>query len=183
MGQSFRQTLKGVGEIFVFMPAFVDRFSSDRRDAIRSFIYPMIFYPLILLAFSNRNGITDPATLIFHALVSWAGLLAFYAIIWWSTAQTGRRDRFWLFVHVSNCQWILSMSIFLVGVVGYNTAQGMFEQYWIFYLLVDLLYTAFNVTHTLKLPWQLGGFWAILNLFIADLGFRLIMGAHESLFS
>ena len=183
MVQSFKDTLKGVGEIFIFMPEAIRRFSGEKRDAVRSFIYPLMFYPVILLAFSNRNDITDPATLLFHALVCWAGLFGFFAILWWATAQTDRRDRFWLFVNVMNCQWILSMAIFAVGVIGYNVAHGMFEQYWIFYLLVDLLYTAFIITYTLKFPWQLGGFWAILNLFISDIGFRLVMAAHERLFS
>ena len=85
MAQSFKNTLKGVGEIFIFLPEAIDRFSGEKRDAVRSFIYPLVFYPVILLAFSNRNDITDPATLLFHALVCWAGLFGFFAILWWAT--------------------------------------------------------------------------------------------------
>ncbi len=54
MAQPFKETLKGVGEIFAFMPSSVNRFSDTREDAFKSFAYPFLLYPLgIFLAVIN----------------------------------------------------------------------------------------------------------------------------------
>lgn len=181
-GQSIKEALKGAGEIFIFLPKAIDRFSGAKHDAMKSFVIPAIFYPFILLGFVIRNSIGDWPSLVTHAIVSWSGLFIFFGVIWLAVKDSERRDRFWLFVNAFNWRTVISMVLFAIGVYGYNVVGGAFEQYWIFYLFVNMLYVGFVVTHALRLPWALGAFAATVNLFISDIGFRLIMAAHERVF-
>jgi hypothetical protein len=181
MAQSFKDTLKGVAELSIFMPASVNRFAGDKQSAIRSFAFPLLFYPFVLAGFSQRNDVTDVPSLLLHAAVCWLGLFMFFYLVWLALKNTEREQRFWLFVNVFNCQTLISMVLFAVGVYGYNVIGGPFEQYWLFYIFSELAFTTFIVTHTLRFPWTLGAFVATINLFINDIGFRLIMAGHEGL--
>ena len=178
MSQSFAQTLKGVGEIFVFMPLAIERFSPLKSDALKSFAFPLFFYPWFLLAFTEKNAVADVSTMLVHFLLTFGGMLLFYAIIWWLTIKTDRRDGFWLFVHVANCQSILMALIYFAIVLPFGLFAPDFEQRYIFIIFADIVYTAFIATHVLRLPWAVGGFLSIVNLLIGDVTFRLIMATH-----
>lgn len=184
--QSFKDALIGAFEIFIMMPNVTERFSAQKKDALKSFIYPVLQYPLILWAFAQTNHTSDPVVFLLHAFTSWAGVFLFYGLIYALAHQMKRIEYFWQFVNMSNTYAILA-TILLLPIFGSiyagHTGGTFFQQYWVFFILVELAFTAFIVTKSLRLNWLLGGFFATVSLFLSDLGSRFILfyvhQAHE----
>ena len=175
--QTLKQSLIGAFEIFLMMPSCVERFTSNKKDAIKSFIYPLLLYPLVLWSFSVVKGVSDSAVLSMHALLAWGGTFGFYAVIYYVSGRMERREDFWRFVNMANTQSIISFFLLIpifLTVYNHVTETVFFHQYWVFYILVDLAFTAFIAAKSLRLNWYLGGFLASIALMFSDVGNRLL---------
>lgn len=175
--QTFRRSALGAFETVIMMPTALDNFSSRKEDALRSFIYPLLLYPLILWSFSVRNNTHDVVALGLHALTAWSALFGFYAIMYAVAKWRGKREYFWQYVNMANALYIATavilMPVFLM--VWNGAANGpFFDQYWLFYIVVSVVLTAFVITKSLRLNWYMGGFFAILGLHIGDVGSRIV---------
>ncbi len=181
--QTFKNSLIGSLEMLIMMPTVLDRFTARKDDALRSFLFPLLLYPFVLWSFSVVNGTQDPVAFGLHALTAWGGLLGFYGIIFYTARWQGKIEHFWQYVNMANTQAILSffllIPIFLMS--WNNAAHGpFFDQYWLFFILVDLVISAFVVTKALRLNWYLGGFFAVIGLFISDVGSQVVQTYLDS---
>lgn len=175
--QTLRNSAIGAFETVIMMPTAIDRFTARKDDALRSFIFPILLYPLVLWSFAVRNDTRDPFAFGLHALTAWGGLFGFYAIMRAVAQWQGRKEYFWQFVNMANAQCIASAVLLIpVFLMVYNNAAtgAFFDQYWLFYVFVDIVLSAFVVTKALRLNWYLGGFFAVLGLFISDVGSRIV---------
>lgn len=181
MAQNLKSTLLGVFELSIFMPSFLTRFSDRREDAIRSFIFPAILYPLVAMAFAyNQSVRPDAALMAAHALVTWGGMFLFYAIIHMLARAVKRDDFFWQTVNMLNCQSVITFVLLLPLVIpmvmhGEKIGTGGLTTYWLTVLLVGMAYKAFIIAHGLRLNLPLGGFLATVNLYISDISYKFLM--------
>ncbi len=181
MKQTLKATLLGVFELSIFMPTFMTRFSAERQDAIRSFIFPAIVYPLVAMAFAFNQAVTPNAEIMAaHALLSWGGLFLFYGIIHMLARAVRRDDFFWQTVHMLNAQSILTFILLLPLVVpmvmlGEKIGTGGLTHYWLMVLLVGMAYKAFIIAHGLRLNLPLGGFLATVHLYISDITYKFLI--------
>ena len=176
-----KQTLKhsaiGAFETVIMMPTVLEHFTQRKEDAFRSFIFPLLLYPVVLWSFSVRNHTHDLGAFGLHALTAWGGMFGFFAIMYAVAKWQGKREYFWQFVNMSNAQYIASAVLLLpVFLMVYNNAADgpFFDQYWLFYVFVDIVLSAFVIAKALRLNWYLGGFFAILGLYISDVGSQIV---------
>ena len=178
MAQPFKETLKGVGELFAFMPASINRFSDKREDALKSFIYPLLLYPFIGWAFAVNNPGHGADVIFMHGVLSWAGLLGFYAVVYSVARAMNKLSFFWQFINMANGMMILNFVLLLpvfISLYFDRPENDFFTQYWAFYIIADLAFTSFVVARTLRLNIPIGIFLAVINLFLSDIGNRLIL--------
>lgn len=181
MKQTLKTTLLGVFELAIFMPTFLSRFSASRDDAIRSFIFPAIVYPLVAMAFAYNQAITPSANIMAaHAILSWGGLFLFYGIIHMLARAVRRDDFFWQTVHVLNAQSLITFVMLLPLIIpmimlGEKIGTGGLTHYWIMVLLVGMAYKAFILAHGLRLNLPLGGFLATVHLYISDITYKFLI--------
>lgn len=176
-----KQTLKhsaiGAFETVIMMPTVLEHFTSRKEDALRSFIFPLLLYPIILLSFSMRNHTHDLGALGLHALTVWGGLLGFYAIMFYVAKWRGGLAYFWQYLNMANAQYMVTALLLIpVFLMVFNGAADgpFFDQYWLFYLFINMVLTGFIITKALRLNWYLGGFFAVLSLYISDIGSRIV---------
>ena len=176
-----KQTLKhsaiGAFETVIMMPTVLEHFTPRKEDALRSFIFPLLLYPLALLSFSMRNHTHDPGALGLHALTVWGGMFFFYAIMFYVAEWRGKQAYFWQYMNMANAQCIASAVLLSpVFLMIFNRADDgpFFDQYWIFFIFANTVLGAFIIAKALRLNWYLGGFFAILNLYISDIGGRIV---------
>lgn len=183
MKQSLGRTLLGVFELSIFMPSFLDKFSSDKRDALKSFLFPVLLYPIIAMTFA-ANQAAEPGwpLMIAHFFVSWGGLFLFYGVVHVLARAMRREDFFWQSIHVLNAQSILTFVLMLpliVPILGFDAHiedSHPLTNYWVFLLLAGMAYKAFILAQSLRLNLPLGGFLAVLNLYISDISYRFLAG-------
>ena len=153
-------------------------FSDNRHEALRSFIYPALLYPFILWAFSIKNPGHGADVLAFHALATWGGIFGWYALVYYLAHSMKKLDYFWQFVHMANASAILSFMLLLPIFLTLYAGGGdgaFFTQYWAFFIVADLAFNAFIVASAMRLNLPLGVFVAVTNLFLSDLGNRLLL--------
>lgn len=187
MNHPLKTTLLGVFELAIFMPSFITRFSSDRQDAYKSFIFPAILYPLVAMAFAANQPIQPtPQIMAVHALLTWGGMFLFYNIVYVLARAVRRADYFWQTVNVLNCQAVITLLLLMPLIVplvfaGERIGTGGLTNYWFCILLVGLAYKAYILAQGLRLNLPLGGFLAMVNLYISDISYTFLMGLspHE----
>lgn len=165
----WKQNLLGCLEVFLFMRQGIYRYSEERADAIKSFIIPVILLPFILAVMAvMSSGFSISVLVMLHLIRIVLTVLMFFAAVYYLSRQFGRNQYFYRFMTVSNWSNIpgvlMVMPILLGLLLGYDMA--IFENYAIFITLVGYVYSAFIITHCFRLPWEMGGFIAIVGLAI-----------------
>ncbi|MGB4056488.1 MAG: hypothetical protein WBK77_00180 [Alphaproteobacteria bacterium] len=178
--------LLGCFEIMIFMPRGVERFSSRREDAIKSFIWPAIFSPVALFAFSfHSTGFSLPLLMLLHGGRMLLETFLFLGVVYLFCRHCNRQENFYQVVTAGNWLEIPFFILVLPIVVslvfsgsglelgdGWTTSHyqivGFFATYSVFITLAGYVYTAFILTHILRLPWELCGAVAIFGLGIDE---------------
>lgn len=168
-----KNNLMGCLEVFLFMPKGVHRFSNSRRDAYRSFVIPLVFLPfalMVIMALPDESS--GPVSLILPLHISRIilAIVLFLTAVYFLAKQCGREEHFYQFLNVSN--WSNVMGIFLVLPLVYGIFSGhdmaAYESYAVFVTIAGYIYSAFVLTHCFRLPWEMGGFIAIIGLAIDE---------------
>lgn len=167
--EELKNNILGGIEIFLFMPQGIERFSSERNDAIKSFLIPIFLLPTTLYAIvSLSEGYAWEWVVSLHAVRIVLTILAFMMVIYFFSKQLGREEYFFRFLTLSN--WLAVPGFFLMLPISYGFWMGynmsLFESYAVFVTLVSCLYCAFTLTYCFKVPWEMGGFIAIIGLAI-----------------
>lgn len=171
--QELKENLLGCFEIILLMRSGIDRFKcTSRENAIKSFIIPVIFLPLVLtvLVVTSAEGYSIPFILSVHLIRIVAGLTIGLSIIYFVSKQYERHEHFYKFLVIVN--WFSLFDIILVSPVLFYIFSGAdateIEAYAVFITLLGYIYSAFIITHCFRMPWQMGGFVAIIGMAIDE---------------
>ncbi len=172
--QEIKRNLLGCLEVALFMPQARNRFGNTYEEALRSFIVPILAFPITLffvylypkpeLADASNNTIALLYSLKLAA--SWALFLgAVYLII----SQFGRKEHFCQFVIANNWLSVPAAVVFLP--VAWILISGGRTWEEIYPLLVCLMiyaysFTAFMAACVLRIPWELAGFITMISFLI-----------------
>ncbi len=173
--------LLGCFEVSLFMREGMARFDDRPGSAIKSFLIPLILAPLllsVLVGFSGGFSFTYLLTL-HSARVAITSAL-FLAVVYYMTRHCGREAHFMRFVTVNNWMTIPS-TLFLLPVVAcllMGLDASVYETYALFITLAGYVYTAFIIAGCFRLPWEMGGFIAIMGLAIDQHGLELTRHIH-----
>lgn len=176
------QKLLGCFEIFLFMPRGIDRFESTKSQAIKSFLIPIILLPftmIVMIALSS--GYSWNLLISVHSVRVVVSLALALGAIYFLVLQFNRVEFFYKFLNAFN--WFnipaVALTFPIIGalLLGYDTS--IMESYAIFLTLLGVVYTAFIVSYAFRLPWELGGFIAILCLAIDQNMFSLALYVRD----
>jgi hypothetical protein len=181
--EMIRQALWGCFEIMLFMRSGVNRFSDTREDALRSFMWPVLFLPFAMVSvFLHPSDILSmPWLLLLHLGRMLVTLTLFLVIVYALTIHYGRQGFFFKFVNIFNWMNIpafvlalpgfVLLGVFSFGAGPFDSLGELIEYYRPFEILTILLgyvYLAFILTHALRIPWEIAGFIAIVNMCITE---------------
>lgn len=171
--QEWVSGLRGLLEIFLFMKQGTTRFDTSFSAAIRSLIFPAIFLPLSLIIIASMAKPEDFYQALFiHLIEILMAAMLFFGVVYGFSKQYERSDKFWHFVNVSNWANINGMIFIMPILIGIllGIEPRAFENYAIFVTIMAHVYNAFILTHVFRVPWEMGGFIAIVGLAITNEG-------------
>ena len=167
----FKQNLLGCFEIAIFMSKGIERFDETKVTAVKSLLVPLILTPIVVIlmvmVFSDfATEVLIPlhvGRIILTMVITWA-------IVYLLSKHFNRDQYFWRFVTVSCWADIIGFLLLLPIVIGVLSGYefAVFESYALFIGIVGYVYAAFIATHVLKLPWELGGFVAIVGMGVSE---------------
>lgn len=171
-----KRNLLGCLEVFLLMPAARNRFGTSYDEAIRSFIIPILLFPLtlslvFLLPESGLDGQSQNTIALLYSLRLAFFWVLYLGVVYWITRQVDRREHFWQFVIANN--WLsVPASLILVPVLfminsGAHSWEEM-QALMAFLVLYTYGLTAFMATYVLRIPWELAGFIAMVGFIIDD---------------
>ncbi len=170
------ESLKGCSEICLFMSRGISRFPTGAGAAVKSFLIPIILAPIVLaILIGVSSGFSFNYLLALHSARVVLTSALFLAVVYFMSKQYGREEHFFRFVTVNNWMTIPSTLLLLpiMGglVMGYDYA--LFETYALFVTILGYIFIGFIVTNSFRLPWEMGGFIAILGMAIEQHGLDL----------
>lgn len=171
--QEIKDNLVGCFEIILFMNRGVERFQHVLKvDAIKSFIIPVFLLPVVfaVLIMTSAEGYSLPFIITVHfARIVLAAIIYFF-ILYFLSKQLERQKHFCKFLVIGN--WISLFDVVLVMPVLFYVFSGAdvsgIEAYAVFITLVGYVYLAFIITHVFRIPWEFGGFAAIVGLAVDE---------------
>ena len=185
--EELKRNLLGCLEVALFMPIARQRFGDTYDEAVRSFIIPILLFPLSLAAvylFPEQPlaGASQNTIALLYSLrlaTSWALFLsAVYLIV----REIDRRDLFYKFIIATN--WITMPATFVFVPVGWMLMSGAYSWQDLYPFMVCLMlysyaFTAFMVAQVLRVPWELAGFITFIGICINDNSFEIIHWVGE----
>ena len=167
--KEWKQNLLGVFEICLFMPSGVERFQNTRSAAIRSFVIPLALLPIAMFALVTMSeGFSYSLIVSLHLLRMIFAFAVFFTVVYFLCRQFDRQYHFYRFLNVAN--WsnvagaVLTLPISLYFLAGLEVET--LESYAVFITILGYIYSAFILTNCFKIPWEMGGFIAIVGLAI-----------------
>lgn len=168
--EALKRNLLGCFEIVLFMRQGITRFNTTKSAALRSFLIPLVLSPVLLMLMAlESNGTPFMLMITIHIPRTMVSIAAFLLVTYALMRQFNRDKHFYQFVTATN--WLtVPITLFILPVVvmllaGTHTIAEL-ESYAIFSVIFGYVLTAFVATHALRIPWELGGFVAIVGLCI-----------------
>lgn len=154
----------------------LQRFEVSRDKMIRSFIIPFTLLPFVLAVVVGLFDEYPPSLIVSLSLVRIIiSTVLFLSVVYFLAKQFERQEHFFKFLIISN--WLSVNSIILACPILIGLAIGLepdrFEVYAVFSEIVGYIYCAFVITCCFRLPWEMGGFIAIVGLAINENMFDL----------
>ena len=172
--REIKDNLLGGLEIFLLMHRGAKRFGNTYKEALRSFIIPILLFPFSLAAL-NAFPVADLAgtskntmTLLFslRLAVSW---LLFFGVIAWILQRVDHMENFYRFVIATNWLTIPSTLIYLPVVMLLLSGTWSWEQVYPFMTFLTFYtyaFSAFMAVNVLIIPWELAGFFAFVAIMV-----------------
>ena len=179
MANTVKDHLLGIFEIFLFMPRGFENFSADTNTMIKSFIWPLIITPLVLLTIVMLSDGTYPAELLFllHGSKIIISFIICLALTFIFCKSYDRLDFLYKYITIANwfelAMFALTAPILFCLSFDIATAQDM-QTYALFVTLIYYVYAAYILTHTLRIPWEMGGFISISFMFVNETGMDIV---------
>lgn len=180
--EELKRNLLGCLEVALFMPIARQRFGSSYDEAVRSFIIPILLFPLSLAAvylFPQQAlpGASPNTIALLYSLrmaVSWA---LFLSAVYMIVREIDRRDLFYKFIIATN--WITLPATVIFVPVGWMLMSGTYSWQELYPFMACLMlysyaFTAFMVAQVLRVPWELAGFITFIGVCIDNNSFEII---------
>ncbi len=176
INREIKRNLLGSLEVALFMPVARKRFGDSAQEALRSFIVPVILFPLTIMVFYfyPKPALSDNSVHVIALLYSlrmaliWA---AFFGTVYWIVREVDRKRYFYQFVIASNWLTVPATVIFLpVAWMLMSGTHGWAELYpfMMCLMLYTYAFTAFMAAYVLRIPWELAGFIVFVSFCIND---------------
>jgi len=167
--REIKSNLLGCLELTLFMRRGVVRFESSRVAAIKSFLITLLVLPptlAVMVALSEGYAASLLVTL--HAIRIVLSMVLFLGAVYFITKQYDRQSYFYKFINIFNWMNIpgIILCLPILSIIITGASIEAFESYAVFITLLGYVYGAFIITHTFRIPWEMGGFIAIISLAI-----------------
>ena len=171
--QELKQNLIGCFEVALFLRSGVARFQDvSRTHAIKSFLIPIFFLPLIftVLVITSAEGYSIPFIVSVHLVRIVIGTILGFLMVYFLSKQLDRQKHFYRYIFIVN--WFSLLDIIMVAPVLFYIFTGSdvtnIEPYAVFITLLGYVYAAFIITNTFRVPWEMGGFVAIAGMAVDE---------------
>lgn len=171
-----KRNLQGCLDVALFMPQARDRFGNSAEEALRSFVVPILLFPLTLLMIYASHGqflshASENTIALLYSLrlaLSWA---LFLGSVYWLLKRVDRHKHFCQFVVASN--WLSLPATIVFIPVLWMVLDGSHSWAQLYPLMACLTiytccFTAFMAARILRIPWELAGFISLIGLYIND---------------
>lgn len=175
--QNFKQSLMGIFEISIFMEKGFQRFENSAKSAMHSFIWPAITIPMALIvSIALSQGYSFSLLFILHSIRIISAFLLSLLLAFAFSKQLKRQNHFLKFLTIFNWFEVVMLALISPALIllTLGTPLEQIETYAVFVMLVGYLYSAYIITHSLRVPWQLGGFVSISFLFIDETTMKIM---------
>lgn len=182
-----RRNTLGVLEIALLMPIARTRFGDTKEEALRSFVVPVLLFPLTLMLVYMHPSTADQsadAIPLLHSLRTVALSVIFLATVYWIVREVDRKKHFYQFVVASNWLSLPAAVIFIPVIWMIGTGTYTWQELAPFMTCLTLyIYaqTAFMAAHVLRIPWELAGFIVFVNMCISNGTLDLIYWIGEKI--
>jgi len=175
MRKEIGRNLIGVLEIALFMPAARTRFGDTKDEAIRSFLVPVLLFPLTMLGvYMIPQAMVDGSA---HTIALLYGLRTvavwglFFGAVYWIARQVNRMEHFYQFVIASN--WLALPATLVFIPIGWMLLAGLHTWAELYPFMMCLIiytyaFTGFMASCVLRIPWELAGFIVFIGMFVND---------------
>lgn len=177
-----KRNLLGCIEVALFMPIARQRFGTSYDEAVRSFIIPILLFPLSLAAVymypQPAVAATSPNTIaLLYSLRMAASWALFMAAVYIILNEFDRRELMYKFIIANN--WITLPATLVFVPVGWMLMSGAYEwadlyPFMLCLMLYSYAFTAFMVAHVLRVPWELAGFITLVGIIVNDNTLELV---------
>lgn len=174
--EELKRNLLGCLEIALFMPIARQRFGNSYDEAVRSFVIPILLFPLSLAAVyaypADAVAGADPNTIaLLYSLRMAASWMLFMAAVYMIVREIDRRDLFYKFIIANN--WITLPATLVFVPVGWMLMSGAYSWQELYPFMACLMlysygFTAFMVAYILRVPWELAGFITFIGVMVND---------------
>ncbi len=171
--EEIKENLVGCFEVLLFMKSGIDRFKNiARKDAIKSFAVPVVMLPIVMAVqvMTSKEGYTIPYIITVHFIRMFASFGLYLGLVYYISKLLEKQQYFSNFVVVAN--WWNIIGLIMVLPIVFYVFQGFdvtgIENYAIFISVMGYVYMGFILTHTLRIPWEMGGFIAISGLAVDE---------------
>lgn len=182
--QEIKTNLLGCLEIVLFMPKGFERFEVTPKLAIQSFFLPIILLPFSMVVVVGLLPEFSPTLLISLAVLRvLISAVLFLSAVYFLVKQFDRQEHFYKFIMISNWMNIATFALLFPVVISFLTGSDpdAFEVYVVFVEIIGYIYSAYIVTQCFKLPWEMGGFIAVVGLAINENLFDLTEYIRDAL--
>lgn len=169
-----KRNLIGSYEISLFMPSAQKRFGNTADEALRSFVIPILLFPLTILAlYASSQSASSVESAHILSLIYSLRLVAswgvFFGTVYFIAKHCDREKHFYRFVIASN--WLTIPVTAVFAPVAWLVLSGAyhFQELYPFTLCIigySYLFTAFMSSHILKIPYELAAFIVIVGVSI-----------------
>lgn len=174
--KQWKKNLLGALEIALLMPQARTRFGNTAEDAVKSFAVPLFLFPLALLSFYTfpqpelADDTANALSFLYglRLVFSWT---LFLGAVYWISKEIDRKEHFYQFVTANN--WVSLPATIAFAPIAWIVMSGQYTLNELSPIISVLIYytygmTAFVAAYTLRIPWELAGFIAMVAFMIND---------------
>jgi hypothetical protein len=187
--EEIKRSVGGSMEIALFMPGGCDKFGETSGEALRSFLVPILFFPLTIILFyvspdpklTTDSLLTVAALYGLRMLIAWIiSLGAIYLVV----SEINRKQYFFKFVTASNWLAVPSTTIVLPVLFMMYTGSRSGDELFIIagiLMLYSYAFTAFMATYVLRIPWELAGALIIASMIVNDRAMDIVYWINSAI--
>lgn len=184
-----KRNLLGVLEVALFMPVARTRFGDTKEEAIRSFLVPVLLFPLTWFAANmvphgGAAGGSSHIIALLYVLRMAAVWAVFFGTVYWIAREVDRRKYFYQFVIASNWLTVPATAVFIpvawMLLAGTHTWQELYP-FMVCLILYTYAFTGFMAAYVLRIPWELAGFIVFLGMSVNNGTLDLVTWVGEKL--